>query len=198
MVVIAEPTGPQPAHAAPGIDLVPQSDHDGMAAPEIFEVRLRAHRRTVLIELFGELDIATVSQVADAFDGLAVDPNSPKHIVLDLRGLTFMDATGIHELARRSNEAHQNQHSLTVIRGGASISRLMAIAAVDALLVLVESPEDLSPPIATASRRPNERRSPTPEATPRTRAAGVTPPKSAGSRAAAVLCNANGSSLDLL
>jgi anti-anti-sigma factor len=123
-----------------------------MAAPEIFEVRSQTHGRTVLIELFGELDIATVSQVADAFESIALDRDDLQHIVLDLRGLTFMDTTGIHELLRRSNEADQNRHNLTVIRGRASISNLMAITGLDTHLVLVENPEEMIPPLSLALR----------------------------------------------
>jgi anti-sigma B factor antagonist len=123
-----------------------------MAGPKIFEVRLQTHGRTVLIELFGELDIATVSQVADAFDGLALDRDGLQHIVLDLRGLTFMDAAGINELVRRSNDAHQNRHNLTVIRGRASINHLMAITGIDTHLILVDNPEDLIPPLSPALR----------------------------------------------
>jgi anti-anti-sigma regulatory factor len=39
-----------------------------------------------------ELDIASVSGVAEVVDGLAPDADGVRHVVLDLRGLTFMDA----------------------------------------------------------------------------------------------------------
>jgi anti-anti-sigma factor len=112
-----------------------------------FQVRLRTHRRTALVELFGELDIATVAQVGDAFESLNLDDNGFRHVVLDLRGLTFMDTAGIHELERQSDHADENQHNFAVIRGRAlSVSRVMSITAVNARLVLVETPEDLAPP----------------------------------------------------
>jgi anti-anti-sigma factor len=129
-----------------------QPDSDSMVSYESFEVRTRTHRRTALLELFGELDIATVSQVADAFDRILVDPDGLRHVVVDLRGLTFMDARGISELVRRANDAHQNQHNLAVVRGCAAISRLMEITAVDKLLVLVESLEDLLPPASASTQ----------------------------------------------
>ncbi len=112
-------------------------------------VTLRTHRRTALVELFGELDLVTVAQVGEAIDSLNLDDGF-RHIVLDLRGLTFMDATGVHELVRQSNDANRNRHNLTVVRGPAS-SRLMSITAVDARLVIVEHPEDLIPPRSALS-----------------------------------------------
>jgi anti-sigma B factor antagonist len=124
------------------------------ATTELLEVRLRTDRGTVLIEPLGELDIATVPLLADAFDSLADDPQSTQRIVLDLRGLTFMDATGINELLHRNSEAQQNRHSLAVIRGGASINRLITLTAIDQRLAFVDGPEDLRPPLPPTLARP--------------------------------------------
>lgn len=139
-----------------------QPEHHTVASADIFEVRSRTHRRTAAVELFGELDLATVPQVADAFDGLAVDTDGLRHVILDLRGLTFMDATGLRELVRRSNHADQNRYNLAIVRGRAFISRLLALTAVDELLVLVEHPDDLVPPPSTNSE--HESRLPGPQA----------------------------------
>jgi anti-sigma B factor antagonist len=139
---------PVAIHATAIRELMPQPR--AMVTPEILEVRLRTHRRTALVELFGELDLTTVGQVADTFNHLAFDPRVFSHVVLDLRGVTFIDAAGIHELVRQGNDARHSQHNLAIVRGNAFISRLMALTAVDAVLVLVESPEDLVPPPATA------------------------------------------------
>jgi anti-anti-sigma factor len=125
-----------------------------------FEVRLRTHRRTAVVELFGELDLVTVNQVADAFDSLALGADGFRHVVLDLRGLTFMDATGVHELFRLSSDADRNSHNLAVVRGRPSINKLMSITAVDAQLVLVEAPEDLVPPLSSSAGANHRRTSP--------------------------------------
>lgn len=114
--------------------------------PDLLEVAARTHRRTALVELRGELDLATVSQVAEVLDGLAPDAEGVRHIVLDLRGLTFMDASGLHELIRQNNYAHENRHNLAVVRGREAIERLLALTAVEELLVLVDDPADLVPP----------------------------------------------------
>lgn len=115
-------------------------------ARDIFEVGARTHRRTALSELRGELEIATVPQVAETFGGLAPEADRVRHIVLDLRGLTFMDASGVHELIRQNDHARQNRHNLAVIQGRKPIQRLLALTAVDEILVLVDDPEDLAPP----------------------------------------------------
>lgn len=120
-----------------------------MSQPEpidSLEIEARTNRRTALVELRGELDLATVPQVAEVLDGLAPNADGVRHVVLDLRGLTFMDASGLHELIRQNDYAHQNRHNLAVVRGRKAIERLLALTAVEELLVLVDDPEDLAPP----------------------------------------------------
>ena len=76
-----------------------QSEPDGRRrAPDTLEVEARTHRRTALVELWGELDLSTVPRVAEVLDGIAPNAGGVRHIVLDLPGLTFTDASGLHEL----------------------------------------------------------------------------------------------------
>jgi anti-sigma B factor antagonist len=132
-----------------GRDAMSQQESDGRTqATELLEVDARTHRRTALVELRGELDLATVPQVAEVLDGLAPGADSVRHIVLDLRGLTFMDASGLHELIRQNNYARENRHNLAVVRGRKAIERLLALTAVEEILVLVDDPEDVAPPLA--------------------------------------------------
>ena len=53
---------------------------------DTLEVEARTHRRTALVELRGELDLATAPRVADVLEGLTPDADGVRHVVLDLRG----------------------------------------------------------------------------------------------------------------
>jgi anti-sigma B factor antagonist len=112
----------------------------------VLEVKAQTHRRTALVELLGELDLATVPQVSEVLDGLEPNSGGVRHIIVDLRGLTFMDASGLRELIRQTDYAHENRHNLAVVRGRKAIERLLTLTAVEDLLVLVDDPEDLVPP----------------------------------------------------
>ena len=58
--------------------LMSQPEPDGRTkASDILEVEARTHRRTASVELRGELDIASVSEVAEVVDGLAPDADGP-------------------------------------------------------------------------------------------------------------------------
>ena len=118
-------------------------------AAEQLAVEARTNRRTALVALRGELDLLTVSTVAEVVDGLQPEADGVRHVVLDLRGLTFMDLSGLHELIRQNEFARSNRHNLAVVRGTDAIHRLLKLTEVEGLLVLVDDPEDLVPPPLT-------------------------------------------------
>jgi anti-anti-sigma regulatory factor len=73
---------------------------------------------------------------------------------MDLRGLTFMDSSGLHELLRQNDYARSNRHNLAVVRGPHAIQRLLELTRTEELLVLVDDPDELAPPpSSTASTR---------------------------------------------
>ena len=114
------------------------------AAP--FAVEARTSRRTALVALRGELDLLTISKVADVLDDLKPQAEGVRHVVLDLRGLTFMDLPGLNMLIRQNEYARTNHHNLAVVRGTDAINRLLKLTGVEDTLVLVDDPEDLAPP----------------------------------------------------
>jgi anti-anti-sigma factor len=61
--------------------------------PEPFDVEIRPARERVVVAPRGELDVATAGRVEAEIDGLAAA--GFMDIVLDLRGLSFMDSTGL-------------------------------------------------------------------------------------------------------
>jgi anti-anti-sigma factor len=118
-------------------------------AADQLAVETRRHRRTALVALRGELDLLTVSKVAEALDGLEPQADALRHVVLDLRGLTFRDVAGLKELMRQNEFARSNRHNLAVVRGTAAIQRVLELTRVEEMMVLVDDPDDLVPPPVT-------------------------------------------------
>jgi anti-anti-sigma factor len=115
-------------------------------AADQLAVEARRNRRTALVALRGELDLLTVSKVAEVLDGLELRGDALRHVVLDLRGLTFMDVLGLKELIKQNEYARSNRHNLAVVRGTAAIQRVLELTRVEEMLVLVDDPDDLVPP----------------------------------------------------
>jgi anti-sigma B factor antagonist len=72
----------------------------------------RGEEETV-VSIFGDLDVSTADQLADAVNGELREP--PARIVLDLAGLTFCDSLGLGTLVVLSRTARV-QHSYLVLR----------------------------------------------------------------------------------
>jgi anti-sigma B factor antagonist len=131
------------------VDLVPSAQRARsvaeLLAAEQVTIEARTNRRTALVALRGELDLVTVSKVAEVFDGLQPQADGVRHVVLDLRALTFMELTGLHELIRQNEFARSNRHNLAVVRGTDAIQRVLELTGVEEMLVLVDDPDDLVP-----------------------------------------------------
>src|SRR6188472_2296518 len=61
-----------------------------VARPQPFAVDVQRRNDVAIVQPHGELDLATVETLRHALDGI----ESPRRLVLDLRGLSFIDSTG--------------------------------------------------------------------------------------------------------
>jgi anti-anti-sigma factor len=109
-------------------------------------IETRQYRRTVLVDLHGELDILTAPRIRGIIERLQPESDGVRHIVLDLRGLTFMDCAGLREIIRQSDFARSNHHNVAFVRGTPAVHQVLTLTNTEDLLVLVDRPDDLSPP----------------------------------------------------
>ncbi|HEV8421410.1 MAG TPA: STAS domain-containing protein [Actinomycetota bacterium] len=91
-----------------------------------------------LIGLFGELDISEVEQVQKAL--AAAEAKQPRVLVIDLRGLEFMDSSGIRLVVEADLRARQEDRRLLLIRGPDPVHRVFTIALLDRRLEFVDEP----------------------------------------------------------
>lgn len=106
------------------------------------QLSIEAHTRPggVLLTLSGELDMATAAQlereIANASD------SAPQTIVLDLRGLDFIDSTGLRTLIAEHECSRRSGRRFALVQGSRQVDRLMSITRVSEHLQLVSSPEE--------------------------------------------------------
>ena len=96
----------------------------------------------VCVALRGELDL----EHAYTFDEelRLVERGQPHCLVLDLRGLSFLDSCGLARLLAARRRARREKRRLLLVRGSAPVQRLMAITAVSEHFEQVsEVPDDL-------------------------------------------------------
>jgi anti-sigma B factor antagonist len=94
-------------------------------APMPFQIAVEAQRDTVTIAPRGELDLATIGQLQREL-GRWIDA-PPARIVIDLRGVEFLDSTGLHALLNAHAQAQQDNWELTLIPGPRAVQRIFEI-----------------------------------------------------------------------
>jgi anti-anti-sigma factor len=78
-----------------------------------------------LLMLAGELDLATVSKLEKELCEL--DGASPRHYLIDLGELEFMDSSGLAALIRAQISARTNGHTLAFRRPSRQVERLLEV-----------------------------------------------------------------------
>lgn len=89
----------------------------------------------------GEIDLATVPELESAID-LALDSNTHP-LVVDLRGSSFMDSTGLKALVVANRKFDEQGRSFAVAVSGGPVSRLIDLSGVEASIRIVDSTDDL-------------------------------------------------------
>jgi anti-sigma B factor antagonist len=93
-----------------------------------------------ILALAGELDLATAPELEAKVSQLCSD--GAKAVVLDLRGLTFMDSTGLRALLAAQELCERHGCGLSMTRGQQPVERLIEVSGLTGLLPIRE----LSPP----------------------------------------------------
>lgn len=106
-------------------------------SPE-FVCEVRGDQARVVVHLDGELDFAVAARVAGTLDEL-VESGSAR-IVVDLRGLGFMDSAGIHMFVSAHHAARRRGCALSLIRGSRNVDRVFRLTGTDALFAVADVP----------------------------------------------------------
>lgn len=109
----------------------------------VFECESSRQSDHLRLSLFGELDIAAAAEFESALDELERD--RPQRIVVDLRGLTFLDSTGLRALLGADTRARKAGRRLTIVQGPDAVRRVFEITGLEERLELVDDEGSLAP-----------------------------------------------------
>ncbi len=106
-----------------------------------FRVEVRNADATTVISVSGELDLASSPALEEELERVA--QSDAQLVVVDLRGLEFMDSTGLSVLVRAHQRAEENGRRLGLINGSQQVQRLLTLTGVADRLTLTDVPEEL-------------------------------------------------------
>jgi anti-anti-sigma factor len=100
--------------------------------------------RAAVITLQGELDLAGVTALEQELARLDADP--PEAIVIDLRGVEFMDSSGLRSLTVNALAAQERGRRFALVPGAAQVMRVFDITRMRHRLDFVDDPEAVTGP----------------------------------------------------
>lgn len=93
--------------------------------PSSFRVEIDRNAHTIFVGPVGELDLATADQLDRALrhvvDGGCGD------LVLDLRGLSFIDSSGLHLVIKWEAFTQERAIKFAIVQGGPNVHRVFEI-----------------------------------------------------------------------
>jgi anti-anti-sigma factor len=106
-----------------------------------FKVEIRDGEQAVVVDVAGELDLASSPALEEELESEQVTGASM--VIVDLRALEFMDSTGLSVLVRAHQRALDGGQQFAVVKGPQQVQRLLSLTGVADRLTLADSPEEL-------------------------------------------------------
>lgn len=93
------------------------------------------------LTLSGELDIASAPSIEDALRD--AEEQSPPVLVIDLRGLQFMDSTGLRTILSADARAREAKRRLVIVQGDENIQRVFQVTKLYDRVEIVSDPAEV-------------------------------------------------------
>jgi anti-anti-sigma factor len=107
-------------------------------SPEL-EIGLESDGKRARIELVGELDLSNAHAFIERLGRLEAD--LPSELEIDLRGLTFMDSSGLAELFAANRRANLEKRRVVIVKTAGPIERVLHLARVEDVIDVVDGPQ---------------------------------------------------------
>ncbi len=102
----------------------------------MLDVKVSERNGAAIVALAGELDISEVPDVEKKLK--AVEQRRPSALVLDLRGLNFMDSSGLRVVLEADLRSRRDSRRFVLIPGPEPVHRVFLIALLDKRLEFIE------------------------------------------------------------
>jgi anti-sigma B factor antagonist len=118
--------------------------HETEAPPPPLRVDVWPAGEVVHVRPVGEIDLDTASQVRDRLDELT--SAGFRRLILDLRGVTFLDSTGLRLVLETDASARADGFEFGLIEGPETVQRAFEITGLRGALPFVDPPPGVGSP----------------------------------------------------
>ena len=99
----------------------------------LFGVRVFRHESHTVVQVVGEIDLATAPQLRSCLDDLIADADGA--ILLDLADVTYIDSTGVSAVLTADAELNHYGRDLRVVEASVQVRRLFELCGITELVV---------------------------------------------------------------
>jgi anti-anti-sigma factor len=107
------------------------------------EFQTKRNGTVAIVRPVGELDLSGAAVLEAELDRLAEDPELAA-VVLDMRGLEFMDSSGLRLVVVTDMKARETGRRFSLVRGDETVHRVFEITRMSERLDFVDDPEDVT------------------------------------------------------
>ena len=107
--------------------------------PQPFTVDVQSQESRCIVRLAGELDLAAIPTCDEALH--SVQHEDVSEVVIDLRGLTFLDSTGLSALLQAHKAGRDGHKPVSFVRGDQRVHRVFQLTKMDDYLDWVDPPD---------------------------------------------------------
>jgi anti-sigma B factor antagonist len=125
-------------------------DRPGIPISAICSVEAERNLGTLILRLHGEFDLSSDERFQDELEKLFAE--RPATVIVDLRGLTFMDSTGLRALVGLHNRSAETSFDLAVLHDGGPVGRILHETGLDSVLPAVDAENAIRPSEGARSR----------------------------------------------
>ena len=100
-----------------------------------FHLTIEEDAATLLLRLEGDFDLSTIGRVETALDNAIGEPT--RHVVFDLRDVSFVDMAGLMTLMRANERSHREAFDVQVVAPTGQAGRVFTLTSAHTDLTMV-------------------------------------------------------------
>ncbi|MBW3084893.1 Anti-sigma-B factor antagonist [Austwickia sp. TVS 96-490-7B] len=104
------------------------------------EVSTKEDRGVAIVTVDGDVDVSNATRLRDTLDHVLATGRA--HVVVDVRGVPFMDSTGLGVLVGRMKVVRARRGSIRLVVTAPRMLRVLSITGLDTVFPLYDTPED--------------------------------------------------------
>jgi anti-sigma B factor antagonist len=116
-----------------------------MVGAAVAALEINTERRddgATVVALVGELDLVNASSLERELESIEAKPSET--LIVDLRGISFIDSTGLRAVIAADQRARAGDRRLVVVAGAPAVDRLFSVTQLEQRLDIVDDPDSVS------------------------------------------------------